>query len=153
MKYTKLLFILLIILAFSFTANGQLRSRKAKKSIPPPISQEVKSSAAFAEIILRATELESNLQGLLVGYTKEHPKVKEIRYELNLLQKDLSNMSKMRGSETRKLNQALGKLLVRKAQITTNYWVIKSRYSDEHPDAKKAKRKVEIFEKAVRQIL
>jgi uncharacterized protein YpmS len=141
MKTTKLLLILLTILAFSTLANAQ----KA--------SQEVKSSAAFAEIILRTTELESDLQEFLVSYTEEYPKVKETRYELNLLRDDLNKISKLKGIETNKLTLALGKLLVRKAQIATDYWVLKNRYNDDHPEAKKAKTKLAIFEKAVKEIL
>ncbi len=141
MKNLKLLFTLVAIIIFSAYVHAQ------------KVSQEVKSSAAFAEIILRQAEIESELDALIFSYTEEFPKVKESRYELAILQIDLDNMSKMKVSETNKLTPALGKLLVRRAQLATDYWVTKNRLSDEHPDAKKAKRKLDIFDKAVKKIL
>jgi hypothetical protein len=141
MKTTKLLFAVIVIISFSALVSAQ------------KVSQEVKSSAAYAEVILRTTEIESDLEELLVSYTDEFPKVKEARFELKLLQNDLTTITKMKGAETNKLTQALGKLLVRRAQIATDYWNLQNRLSDEHPDTKKAKRKLEIFEKALRQIL
>ncbi len=118
-----------------------------------PVSESVRSSAAYAEIILRTTELESELEELLISYTEEFPKVKELRYELKLLQNDLERISKIKQTEAGKLTLALGKLIVRKAEVATDYWVLRNRYNDEHPDAKKAKRKLEIFENAVRKIM
>lgn len=153
MKSAKILFIFLIVLAFSITVSGQLRDRKTARSVPPPLSQEVRSSAAFAEILLRTTELESKLEELLISYKDDFPKVKETRYELNLLQADINTISKLRTSETNKLTQGLGKLLVRRAEVATDYLVTSSRVSAEHPDAKKAKRKLEIFNNAINQIL
>ena len=140
MKF-KLTFAIFTIFALSIISHAQ------------NVSNEVRSSAAFAEVVLRMAELESQLEELLVSYTEEFPKVKESRYELSVLQNDLNYMARMKPSEHGKLTQALGKLLVRKAELATDYWVIEKRYNKEHPDAKKAKRKLDIFEKAVAKIL
>ena len=138
---TKLLFAAIAIIAFSTFVNAQ------------KFSQGVKSSAAFAEIILRQAELESDLGELLVSYTAEHPKVQETQYELKALKNDLIYIAKFKGSQTNVLTQALGKLLVRRAQIATDYWVMQSRLNDEHPNTKKAKRKLEVFNNAIKKIL
>lgn len=145
MKFIKLLIITTVIFTFSVIANAQTKTAK--------VSQAVKSSAAYAEVLLRTTELESELQELLVSYTKEFPKVKVLRYELLTLQEDLDNMSNMNATQAKKLTLALGKLLVRKAQLATNYWSLKQRYSDAHPSAKKAKSRLQIYENAVNKIL
>ena len=138
---TKLLFTLIAIIAFCTITNAQ------------KYSQEVKSSAAFAEIVLRQADLEADLGELLVAYTNEHPKVLESQYELKALNNDLKYISKFKGSQTKVLTQALGKLLVRRAQIATDYWVMQSRFNDEHPSTKKAKRKLEVFNNAIKKIL
>ncbi len=136
-----------MVLAFSTIANAQ------KTVTAPKIAQEVRSSATFAELVLRTAELEAELDALLYSYTEEFPRVKKTRYELQLLQSDLDRISKMNASEAQKLTQALGKLLLRRAELATDYWVIKNRVSEEHPDTIKAKRKLQIFENAVKKIL
>lgn len=143
MSFQKLLFITLLFLCSATICLSQTKT----------IAAEVKSSAAYAEIILRQTEVESDLEELLVSYTEEFPKVKELRYELKLLQTDFNKIAKMKPNEAGKLTQALGKLLVRKAQVATDYWFLKERYNEEHPDVKKAKRKLQIFENAVKKIM
>ncbi len=48
-------------------------------------AQTIKSSPAYAEVLLRRTERESELEEFLLDYTEEFPKVKEIKFELGLL--------------------------------------------------------------------
>ncbi len=43
--------------------------------------------------------------------------------------------------------------MVRKAEIATDYQNLKSRYDDEHPQTKRAKRKLEIFDNAINEIM
>ncbi len=149
MKNLRSIFILLAIFVFAVVGNAQNNA----KSNSLQFSQEVKSSPAFAELILRRTELESELEELLVSYTDEYPKVKDLRYELSILQREFEKITKVKSSEAGKLTLALGKLMVRKAEIETDYWNFKNRYSDEHPQTKRAKRKLEIFDKAINEIM
>ncbi len=153
MKNVKILLSLLIILTFSTLINAQVRNRKSSKTTPAPIAREVRSSAAYAEILLQQTELEAELEELLVSYKEEFPKVKELRYELGVLKKELARILQLRASESDKLTLALGKLMVRKAALSTNYWTLKNRFNNTHPKVKRAKRKLEIFEKAIKKIL
>jgi hypothetical protein len=48
---------------------------------------------------------------------------------------------------------ALGKLIVRKIELETNLWNLKAQYKDDYPDVRKAKQKVAVFERAIREIL
>ncbi len=114
-------------------------------------SQSFKSSPAFAELILRKTELLADLESLLVSYTEEFPKVKELRFEVAELDKETARLGVVR--ENAKLTAALGKLLVRRAELATDVWSLQKKYGDEHPDVKRAKRKAEIYDNAVREIL
>ncbi len=56
-------------------------------------------------------------------------------------------------TESGKLTLALGKLIVRKIELETDLWNLRRQYNDEHPEVKRAKRKVEVFERAIKEIL
>lgn len=125
-------------------------SKTEKPYLPLEI---IKSTPAYAEIVLRRAELESELESLLISYTEEFPKVKAIRYEMESLKNEFSRVSALKPAEASKLNSALGKLLVRKAGLETDLWSLRQKYDDNHTDVKRAKRKVEIYEKAVKSII
>ena len=112
-----------------------------------------KSSPAFAEVILRKTELEAELESLLISYTEEFPKVKEIRFETEALKKAILLISAIKIDESSKLTLALGKLMVRRAELETDLWNLRKKYDDNHPDVKRARRKITIYESAIREIL
>lgn len=145
--------ILFLVSLFAITATAQLRTRTTSKSVPPPVSDEVKASGAYAEIVLRKTELKSELEEYLVSYTDEFPKVKHTRYEIGLLEAELIRFGKLKSSDAARLTLALGKLIVRRATLATDYWILSNKYNSAHPDAKKAKRKLEIYDRAVEDIL
>lgn len=115
--------------------------------------QAAKSTAAYAELLLRKTDLESALEDLLVAYKEEFPKVKETRFELDLIQKDLARLLALGAGDTPKMTLALGKLLVRRAELQTDLWSARSQYGDEHPNVERAKRRVASFDKAIGEIL
>jgi len=56
-------------------------------------------------------------------------------------------------ADTPKLSQALGKLMLRKVELETQLDTLRARYKDDHPDVKKARKKVETFEAAIKEIL
>jgi len=118
---------------------------------PSSANQAIKSSPAYAEILLRKTELESNVESLLVSYTEEFPKLKESRYELGLIKRDSEKL--LSQTDVSKLSLALGKLLVRRAELETNLWALRNQYGSEHPEVKRAQRKVLSYDNAVKEIL
>jgi uncharacterized protein involved in exopolysaccharide biosynthesis len=113
----------------------------------------IKSTPAYAEIVLRRAELEAEVESLLIGYTEEFPKVKELRFEMESLKKEFSRLSGVDPVERSKLSSALGKLLVRKAGHETDLWSLRQKYDDNHPEVKRAKRRVEIYENSIKAIL
>jgi len=151
MKYTKLLLLLTLILSPSLLVNAQTKTKTA--SVKTPTAQAVKSSPAYAEILLRKTELAAELENYLADYTDEFPKVKELRFELDLLTKEMNRILSVNATDAAKLTLALGKLMLRKIQLETDVWNLRKQYNDEHPDVKQAKRKVEVFEAAIKEIL
>lgn len=113
----------------------------------------VKSSAAYAEVLLRRTDLQADLEAVAADYTEQNPKVLDFRYEISLLDKSMERLFGSRPAETGKLTLALGKLLVKKASLETELSRLSRSYSKDHPDVKRAKRRVEIFENAINEVL
>ena len=147
-------FSVLTVFIIAVTCRAQSTVKTAvPKTAPASTAQAVKSSAAYAELLLRKTERESELEEFLIDYTEEFPKVKEIRFELGLIQKELDKILAVNASESGKLTLALGKLIVRKVEIETDLWNLRRQYNDEHPEAKREKRKAEIYERAIKEIL
>jgi len=153
MNYTKLLLLLTLILSSSLLVNAQTKTKTASVKTPTLTAQAVKSSPAFAEILLRKTELAAELENYLTDYTDEFPKVKELRFELDLLTKEMNRILAVNAADSTKLTLALGKLMLRKIELERDVWNLRKQYNDEHPDVKQAKRKVEVFEAAIREIL
>ena len=150
MKLLKVVFITFFLVLFSQICFSQTPK---SKSIAPTNAPTAKSSPAYAEVLLRKTELLSELESLLVEYTEEYPKVTELRFEIGLLKKDLDRLLAVNPSEFSKLSAALGKLMVRKGEIDTDLWSLQKQFNDTHPDVKRASRKSEIFQAAINEIL
>lgn len=155
MRFTKLkkpvavVFFLLLSALFCFAQTNS-------KPKPVPLTNTgnqaaIKSSAAYAEILLRKTELEATLEDLTVQFTDEYPKVKEARFELGTIRKELDRILAV--SDASKLTQGLGKLILRKAELETDLWALLEKYGEAHDDVKRARRKVAAFEKAIKEIL
>lgn len=145
MKLLRIIFILAVA-AVSFVPAQTTKTVTQK----PPVNA-AKSSPAYAEVLLRKTELVAELENLLIDYTEEFPKVKELRYEISLLQKDLDKILTV--TDVSKLSSALGKLLLRRAELQVDVWSLQKQYADDHPDVKRAKKKVDIFDQAIKEIL
>src|SRR5436190_3614462 len=113
----------------------------------------IKSSPAYAEVLLRKTELQADLESLIADYTEANPKIIDLRFELAALNKSLERLYAVRPTETGKLTLALGKLLVKKAALDTDLNRLQRSYNKEHQEVRRAKRKVEIFEASINEVL
>ena len=145
-----------ILMVFIITSTCRAQSTvkiAAPKTLSVLTAQAVKYSPAYAELLLRKTERESELEEFLIDYTEEFPKVKEIRFEIGLLQKEADKIVALNASEAGKLTLALGKLIVRKTELETDLWNLRRQYADDHPEVKRARRKIEVYEKAIKEIL
>ena len=144
---TTVFLFLFSLICFAQTDGKTKTAQTPHKQIASP----VKSSPAYAELLLRRTERESELEEFLLDYTEEFPKVKEIKFELSLINKEADKILAVQTSESGKLTLALGKLLVRKIELETDLWNLRRQYNDDHPEVKRAKRKVEVFERAIKK--
>ena len=114
---------------------------------------EIRSSAAYAEVLLRKTELQAETEGLAVEYTEEFPKLAEARFALEAIERERLRLLALKPAAASRLTTALGKLMVRKAEQEVQLWTLRKSLQEGHPDVKRAKRRVEIFEAAIKEIL
>lgn len=155
MSNSKIIFCSALLLFASSSIHAQTAPKTSviKAAEVKPIETGVKFSPAYAELLLRKTERESELEEFALDYTDEFPKVKEIKFELNLVNQEMSKVLAVKAEDSGKLTLALGKLLVRKTEIETDLWNLLRQYNADHPEVKRAKRKVEIYERAIKEIL
>lgn len=138
-----------MLLFGSLTHLSQTNEKAAAQSSAGPI----RSSPAYAEILLRKTELQADLEAFSADYTEANPRIVDSRFELNALDKSLETVFGVKPSETGKLTIALGKLIVRRAALETELSRLIRSYNKDHPDVKRAKRRVEIFDAAIKEVL
>ncbi|MBP9663423.1 MAG: hypothetical protein KBD94_02300 [Pyrinomonadaceae bacterium] len=113
----------------------------------------IRSSPAYAEILLRKTELLADLDAFSEQYTEQNPKIVDLRFELAALDKSLEKVYGVKPSETGKLTLALGKLIIKKAEFETTLNRLTRSYNKDHPEVKRARRRVAIFENSINEIL
>lgn len=145
--------LILIMIAGSVLSYGQTTAQNKAPAVEAAAPVAVRSSPAYAEILLKRTELQAALESLVLDYTEDYPKVQEIRHTLWLVQRESGRLAAVKASDTSKLTLALGKLMVKKIELETDMWLLEVNYKADHPDVKRAKRRVEIYEAAIKEIL
>lgn len=122
----------------------------AQQSLEPG---PIRSSAAYSEVLLRKTELQADLEAFLESYTEVNPRVVDTRLELASLERSIATLFAVKPTETGKLTLALGKLIVKRAALETEANRLTRSYNGDHPELKRAKRRVEIFDNAIKEVL
>ncbi len=130
------------ILFFAAFGVADAQTRNASAATP-----------AYTEVLLKRTELQAELESLLVEYTEEYPRVAELRYLIFQLDSETGRLNAVKPADAGKLTEALGRLMVRKAELATDLWKLLKVYKEGHPDVKKAAKRVETFETAIVRIL
>lgn len=146
--------ILITIAGLASSASAQVSQPKAAAT-PAPSSEPgpIRSSPAYAEALLRKTELESDLLSFAEDYTDQNPKVIDARFELATLSKDIDRLFAVRPDDVAKLTLALGKLIVRRAEIETELNRLLRSYKPDHPQVVRARKKAELYRDALKDIL
>jgi hypothetical protein len=146
---------LLISLAGSLIFMAAAVAAGQANRIPALIEPTSGSSAtaAFAEVALRRAEFEADLEAFLVDYTDDFPRVKELRFGLTRIGAEVERLKAMKPADRDRATSALGKLMVRKVETEIELWKLEQSYADSHPEVRRAKKRVEIFERAIKEIL
>lgn len=142
------------IAGLASSASAQV-SQPKPTGTPSPSSEPgpIRSSPAYAETLLRKTELESDLLSFAEDYTDQNPKVIDARFELATLSKDIDRLFAVRPDDVAKLTLALGKLIVRRAEIETELNRLLRSYKPDHPQVIRARKKAELYRDALKEIL
>lgn len=111
------------------------------------------STPAYSELLLRKTEILADLESFLADYTEANPKILDLRYETVIIERSITRILAVKPGEAGKLTLALGKLMVRQAALETDLARLSRTYNKEQPEVKRAKRRVEIFDRAINEIL
>jgi len=132
-----------------------VQPQSATKQPKPVVAESngIRATPAYAEVLLRETELKAEIESILLDYTEDYPKVKEMRFELELLSSEMDRLLAVKPNDIGKLTQALGKLILGKVSNQTTLRQLRLQYADEHPSVKRQRKKVEIYEAAIKQIL
>jgi hypothetical protein len=133
---------------FSFT-----QTKTTSKKAGFQVLNSYLGSPAYAEVLLKKTDVEAEYESLLIDYTEEYPKVKENKLALRLLLLEIEKLSKIDSSQMSKLTLALGKLIVRKVEIEVEVKALLVGYDEKNPDVLRARKRLQIYEKAVAEIL
>jgi hypothetical protein len=139
-----------LIFVFVAACNAQGPSRSTPRQ---PADPAIRSTPAYAELLLRKTELEAEAESLLMEFTEEYPKVKDIRLEQDILKAETQRLLVLKPADAGKLTLALGKLMLGKVSHAAALKRLQMQYQDGHPSVKKEKRMIEIFEAAIKEIL
>ncbi len=143
MTFQRSIFVIILLLFGAAAAFSQ-----ASGDVGP-----IRSSPAYSEVLLRKTELQAELESLIADYTEAHPKILDLRAELAAINKTVERIFAVKPAETGKLTLALGRLLVQQATLQTDLARLQRTLSNDNAEVKRAKRKLEIFESAINEIL
>jgi uncharacterized protein involved in exopolysaccharide biosynthesis len=143
-----------IFLAFVLLGAASASFAQTKPQVKTSLADvSLRATPAYAELLLRKTDLEAELEALLMEYTEDYPKVRDLRLELDVLKPEIDRILALKPGDAGKLTQALGKLILGKAAHAASLKKLQMQFQDAHPNVRKAKRMVEIYEAAIKEIL
>src|SRR4051812_15075517 len=113
----------------------------------------VKASPAFAEVLLRKTELAAEAEAVAADHTDESPKMLDLRYETAGLERYLGKMLALAPTDTSRLTISLGKLIVKRMSLDAELSRLSRTLNSAHPDYKRSQKRVAVFDAAIKEIL
>ncbi|HEY2847395.1 MAG TPA: hypothetical protein VGI80_06205 [Pyrinomonadaceae bacterium] len=113
----------------------------------------IKGTPAYAEVLLRKTELQADLEAYTPDYTEANPKILELRAELASIDKSLARILAVKPGDTARLTEALGRMMVKKASLEADLQHLSRQYNKDYPDVKRAQRRVDLYESAITDIM
>ena len=132
----------LFVLIFVLTASAMMASAQVSPA---------KASAAYAEVLLRKTEVFADAEALAPEHNEDSPRMLDLRYEAAGLDRYLLKL--LASPDGSKLTAALGKLIVKRMALDTELNKLSRTVNAAQPDYKRAKRRLDIFDAAIKEIL
>ena len=137
--------VLALTIAFALVAHAQ-------KPTTSDIAA-VKATVAYADVLLRKTEVQADLDAFGQDYTETNPKILDLKAELASLEASSNRLLAVKAPQLDRLTDALGKMMVRKAALDAELTRVDRSYSKEHPEVKRAQRRADNFAAAINEIL
>jgi uncharacterized protein involved in exopolysaccharide biosynthesis len=131
-------------------ATGNTFSHAQSPIDAPP---HVRASAAYSEVLLRRTEVRADLADAEASYTETHPKLFELRAEMQAIDRAAERLINVPAADVGKLTFGLGRLLVRKAALESDLARLRRNYNKEHPEVLRSVRRIQVFENAIAEVL
>lgn len=123
----------------------------------PPVTQsascEAKSTAAYAELVLRKVALQSELEGSLATMAKDNPAVVAKQSELDAVAAELDQLCKVPRAKQVYLNENYAKLLLHKVELAGRLKTLLVRYTAEHPDVKRTQAELNALVREMAKIM
>ncbi len=145
MKHFTLYPVVVIAAAMLFAISAAAQEKGAVGS--------AKASAAYAEVLLRKTELAAEVEAIGPDHTDESPKMIDLRFEIAGLERYLAKMLTLVPGDTPRLTTALGKLIVKRMALDAELNGLSRTLNPAHPDYKRAQRRLAVFDAAIKDIL
>lgn len=142
-----------LILALAAGVSAQKSKPAAETQSFSADPAHLVSSAAYAEVSLRYVEVSAEIDAMLADYTENHPSVVKARIVWDSLTADNLRMRAVKPEEAGKLTAALGKTIVRKAELLAEYKTLERQYPADNPEVRRAKKRYEYFAAVVDGIL
>ena len=142
-------FILLMLLTIGVSAQTDTK----KVDYSTTTSKAIKSSPAYSALILKRTLVKADLEEMLVTYTEDFPKVVDARHEIDLLNFELTRLLETKVTDSCKLSESLGQLMLKKTEVEMMLWNLKKKYKEDHPEVIRTQRKLNTFEKGIVEVL
>lgn len=142
-------FILLMLLTIGVSAQTDTK----KVDYSTTTSKAIKSSPAYSALILKRTLVKADLEEMLVAYTEDFPKVVDARHEIDLLNFELTRLLETKVTDSCKLSESLGQLMLKKTEVEMILWNLKKKYKEDHPEVIRTQRKLNTFEKGIVEVL
>ncbi|MFL6374181.1 MAG: hypothetical protein ACJ73D_05905 [Pyrinomonadaceae bacterium] len=142
MKKALLLFMIIAASAIGIFAQGSAADQAVIKGTP-----------AYAEVLLRKTELLADLEAFTPDYTDANPKIVDLKAELASINKSLDRVLAVKPAQASRLTEALGRMMVKKAALEADLTRLSRQYNKDYPDVKRAQRRVDLYEASINDIL
>lgn len=113
----------------------------------------IKGTPAYAEVLLRKTELLADLEAYTPDYTEANPKILELRAEIASIDKSLTRILAVKPAQVGRLTEALGRMMVKKAALEADLQRLSRQYNKDYPDVKRAQRRVDLYGSSIDDIL
>lgn len=143
---------ILFAVFIGLTGIGAVNAQRTAP-VAPPAPCEAKSSAAYAELVLRKVALQAELEASLATMAKDNPIVTAKQSELDAVAAEVDQLCKVPHAKQVYLNENYAKLLLHKVELAGRLKTLLVRYTAEHPDVKRTQAELNALVREMAKIM